>query len=304
MEEGALVDLQVADAGGKIYRASLSGPYKVTIPHRNALRTTIMIEGGHKARDGATFIDFALHFTLTADSPDFKLEHTFYCREAREGIIAIRSIKLVMPTTMEPSATKLLRQTNRGYDYLYHDLEVRENAEVVASATGDLDHYKDTGAAVAHQAAGGAVFLRNQESFHENWSEYAFHMRPGQGSGFRSWHASVGLRAVLPVVGWKQKDFTLVTTFEHFRQLHPKAIDIDERLIAWSIWPAWATPIQVVRGVSKSHIFWLTGLRPDRIRATASQADSRRAVTIDDVIDVLGRWEYGYVEPEIGRAHV
>ena len=283
VDETKLVDLECVDGGGKIHRASLAGAYKVTVPHRNPLRTTVMIEGKHKARDGVTFMDFALRFTLTANSPDVKLEHTFYCREPREGKIAVRSMKLVMPTTMAGDATKLLRQSNRGYDYLYHDLEVRENVEVVASGTGDLDHYKDPGAGVTHQCAGGAVFLRNVDSFHENWSEYAFQMRPGQGSGFRSWHASVHMRHVTPVVGWKQKDFTLATTFEHFRQLHPKAIDIDESLIAWSIWPAWSTPMEVVQGVSKSHIFWLTG--------------ERRAMNMDEVIDVLYRWEYGYVEP-------
>ena len=228
-------------------------------------------------------MDFTLRFTLTANSPDVKLEHTFYCREPREGKIAIRSMKLVMPTTMDSGATKLLRQNTRGYDSVMHDLEVKENAEIVAAGTGDLDNYKDPGAAVAHQSAGGAVFLRNADSFHENWSEYPFQMRPGQSSGFRTWHASFGMRHVQPAVGWKQKDFTLVTTFEHFRQLHPKAIDIDESLIAWSIWPAWSSPMQVVQGVSKSHAFWITG--------------ENRALNMDEVIDVLYRWEYGYVEP-------
>lgn len=283
IERGALVDLEVADAGGKIHRASQSGPYRVSVPHRNSLRTTVTIEGTHKARDGATFMDFALRFTLCAGSADVKLEHTFYCREPREGKIAVRSMKLVMPTTMDGDAVKLLRQSIRGHDSLYADLAVRENAEVVASATGDLDQYKDSGAAVAHQAAGGAVFLRNPDSFHENWSEYPFHMRPGQRSGFRSWHDSIAMRGVVPVVGWRQPDFTVVTAFEHFRQLHPKSIEIDESRIAWSIWPAWATPMQVVQGVSKSHIVWLTG--------------ERRALTMDEVIDVLYRWEYGYVEP-------
>jgi hypothetical protein len=91
------------------------------------------------------------------------------------------------------------------------------------------------------------------------------------------------LRHVQPVVAWKQKDFTLVTAFEHFRQFHPKSIEIDENVIAWSIWPAWSTPMEVVQGVSKSHIFWLTG--------------EPRALDMDAVIDTLYRWEYGYVEP-------
>ncbi len=283
VNQDMLVDLETVDDGGKIHRASQGGRYKITIPHHNPLRSTVMIEGRHQARDGATFLEFALRLTLTADSPDVTLEHTFYCREPREGKIAVRSMKLLMPTTMSGSATKLLQQKTRGYDSRPYDLEVQENIELVAAATGDIDNYRDPGANVAHQAAGGAVFLRNPDSYHEDWDEYPFHMRPGQRSGFRSWHASVGMRHVQPVVGWKQQDVTLVTAFEHFRQLHPKAIDIDENRIAWSIWPAWATPMQVVRGVSKSHI----------IRLTAAAG----ALDMDDVLDVLGRWEYGYVEP-------
>jgi len=280
---GMLVDLQVADSGGKIYRASLSGPYQIRVTHRNRLRTEVTLAGKHTARDGAAFIDFALRFTLTAGSPDLKLEHTFYCREPQEGKIAIRFMRLVMPTTMDPAAAKLLRQSIHGYDNAVRDVEVPENVEVVAAGTGDLDQYRDPGAGVVHPTAGGAVFLRNLDSFHEDWSEYPFTMRPGQGTGFRSWHASVGMRHVSPVVGWKQKDFTLVTAFEHFRQLHPKSIEIDESLLTWSIWPSWSTPMEVVQGVSKSHVCWITG--------------ARRARAMDEVLDILYRWEYGYVEP-------
>jgi hypothetical protein len=176
---GACVDLETVDAGGKIHRASLSGAYRVRVLHRNSLRTTVAIEGKHKARDGATFMDFTLRVTLCAGTPDVKLEHTFYCREPRDGKIAVRAMRLVMPTSMPGEAEKLVRQTTRGYDNVYHDLAVKENAEIIASATGNLDQYKDPGAGVAHQAAGGAVFLRNPDSFHENWSEYPFHMRLG-----------------------------------------------------------------------------------------------------------------------------
>lgn len=277
------VDLKTIDMGGKIYRASLSGAYKVSVPHANPLRSVIKIEGRHKARDGEFFLDFALSFTLTANSPDIRMEHTFFCREPRDGKIPVRAIILSIPTTMNPAAVKLLRQNVRGPDSVCHDLTLRENIEVVASSTGDLDHYRDAGPGVVHQSAGGAVFLRNQDSFKENWSEYPFHMRPGQGVGFRSWHASVGMRHVEPIIGWQQKDFTLVTTFEHFRQLHPKAIEIDESNLTFSIWPAWSTPMNIVQGVSKSHVFWLTG--------------ERRALDIDDILETLHRWEFGYVEP-------
>ena len=281
------VDLQVVGSGGKLYRASLSGPYTVSVPLANRLTATVKAEGKQAARDGSTFLDFALRFTLSANSPDLKLEHTLYCREPREGTIPVRAIRLVMPTTMDDGSTKLLQQSHHGHDWFHRDVEIAENVEVVASSVGDIDNYAShyKGPAVSHPMAGGSVFIRNSDSLREDWSHYPFHMRPGQGSGFRADLAVSGLCGVAPVVGWKDaaNNFTLVTAFEHFRQLHPKSISIDENVIVYSIWPEWAIPLIVVPGVSKSHILWITG--------------QPRALDMDEVLDVLGRWEYGYVEP-------
>lgn len=283
--DGALVDLQVVDVGGKVFRASLAGAYEIVVTHANRLRTEVTVSGKHQARDDETLLDFALRFTLTAGSPDVKLEHTFYCHEPREGKIPIKAVRLVLPTTMDGGATKLVRQKNHGENWFSRDVEIRENVELVASSVGDIDNYAGEfkGSDVAHPCGGGSVFVRNLDSMHEDFSEYPFHMRPGQGSGFRDFARTAGLRAVSPIIGWRQDDFTLVTTFEHFRQLHPKAIDIDESLITYSIWPEWSVPMQIVQGVSKSHIIWLTG--------------EPRALTMNDVLDIHGRWEYGYVEP-------
>ena len=285
VDETHLVDLEVVDGGGKIHRASLSGPYQVTVAHQNRLRATVRVEGKHAARDGTSFLDFALRFTLTANSPDLKLEHTFYCREDHEGKVPVKAIRLVMPTTMGAGSTKLLRQTNHGHDDFPRAVEIAENVEVVASSVSDIDRYKADygGPAVEHPCGGGTVFLRNGESIKEDWSQYPFHMRPGQQSGFRAFANVGGHSKVHPVIGWQDQDFTVVTTFEHFRQLHPKSIHIDENVLTYSVWPEWSIPMQLVRGVSKSHILWITG-EPGRL-------------DMDAVEDVLYRWEYGYVEP-------
>jgi len=285
VDESTIVDLQVVDGGGKIHRASLGGPRKVSVIHRNRLRTTLKIEGTHAARDKATFLDFAFRITLVAGRQDIIFEHTFYCREDREGRIPVRSMRLIMPTTMDSAASKLIRQSHHGHGWANRELEIAENLEIVASSVGDIDNYAAElkGPGVTHPCAGGSVFIRNADSLHENWAEYPFHMRPGQGSGFRRDLGTSGVRGVSPVIGWKQKDFTLVTTFEHFRQLHPKSINIDENVITWSIWPEWSVPMQIVQGVSKSHIFWLSG--------------EPKPLNMDDVEDYLYHWEYGYVEP-------
>lgn len=283
--QGNSVDLEVVDVSGKIHRATLAGQRTVVVNHRNELRTEVCIEGKHHARDGASFMDFALRFTLCANNPDLKIEHTFYCREPREGKINVRAMRLVVDSCLSPASTKLIRQLHRGHSWVHHDHEVRENVEIVASSVADIDNYaggfKD--AAASHPCAGGTVFLRNGESFRENWAEYPFHMRPGQGSGFRADLQLSGMRGVAPVVGWKDKDFTLVTAFEHFRQLHPKSIEIDENRIVYNLWPDWSVPMTVVQGVSKSHIIWLRGIT--------------RNADMDDVLESLYRWEYGYVEP-------
>lgn len=283
----APVDLEVIDTGGKIHRASLASGRKITITHRNRLRTEVTITGTHAARDGSTFLDYALRLTLTADNPDLKIEHTFYCREAREGIIRVRAIRLIMPTAMNGASGKLIRQLHHGHDWFHRDVEVAENVEIIAANTGDIDHYAQTfeGAKAAHPTAGGSVFLRNADSLKEDFSAMPFHMRPGQGSGFREFNSVHSSRMVAPVVGWVDREakYTLVTAFEHFRQLHPKSIEIDESRITWSIWPAWSIPMEIVQGVSKSHIWWISG--------------TPRALDMDAVMERLYRWEYGYVEP-------
>ncbi len=282
---GSLVDLEVSDGGGKLFRASQSGPYTFRVLDQNRLRTVMALEGKHRARDGSTFLDFTLRFTLTANSPDLKLEHTFYGREPREGVFRVRFIRLVIPTAMDPAAVKLVRQLHHGADCRQRNVTIAENLEVVASATGDLDNYAATfpGPKAAHPSAGGALFVRNWESLKEEFHAMPFHMRPGQGSGFRAFTNVHRTREVHPAVGWREKEFTLVTTFEHFRQLHPKSISIDENRLVYNIWPEWSSPMEIVMGVSKSHILWLTG--------------EQRALDMDEVLDIHARWEYGYVEP-------
>ena len=285
VDESTLVDLQVVDMGGKIHRASLYGPYNVTVTHRNRLRTEIKLEGKHAARDKATFIDFALRFTLTAGSPDVKMEHTFYCREPHDGRLYIRSMRLVMPTLMDPGSHKLLGQESHGEYHFHRNIKVAENVDVVASSVMDIDDYKENfkGAIPAHPCAGGDVFLLNEGSLKEDWSEYPFHMRAGQQSRFREEQVASGVRKVEPIIGWQEKGFTVATAFEHFRQLHPKSLSIDENVVTYSIWPDWSFPMMVAEGASKSHIIWITG--------------KARALNMHQVSDIMGRWEYGYLEP-------
>ena len=179
---GMTADLQVMEPGGKLYRASLAGGFTVSVPHANPLRAVVQVEGKHASRDGSTFLDFALRFELTADNPDLKLEHTFYCREPREGKIAVKAVRLVLPTTLRPDGTKVLRQLHHGHDWFHRDLELKENIELVASSTGNLDNYAagSQDGKAAHPTAGGQIFLRNEGSLQENWGAYPFHMRPGQ----------------------------------------------------------------------------------------------------------------------------
>ena len=285
INEGMMVDLLVVDEGGATYRASLSGPYNVSITHQNRLRCEIKVEGKHAAPNHSTFMDFALRFTLTANNPDLKLEHTFYCREDSLEKISIRSMRLVMPTTMDRGAKKLVRQFLHGRDCLCRNNELDDDIEVVASSVGDIDNYSQNfmGISTHHPCEGGNIFIRNIDSLKEDWSEYPFHMRPEGKTGFRGALSTGGVRSLWPLIGWRDEAGTIATTFEHFRQLHPKSIAISQNVITYSIWPVWSFPMVIVQGVSKSHIFWITG--------------ESRAMSVDDAMEIQGRWEFGYGEP-------
>lgn len=278
-------DLEVVDSGGKIYRASLFGESRLSVVQANPLTATIRLEGKHQARDGQTFMDFALLFTLSANCPDIKMDHTFYCREAREGRIPVTAMRLVWQTAMDPGAHKVIRQAHHGHDYFPREMVIAENMEVVSSSVGDLDHYRSLYQpyTTGHPSAGGTVFLRNDESLHEDFSVYPFHMRPGGESGFRAEHGIGGFRRVFPFIGWREKNFTLSTLFERWRQLHPKSIAIDENRIVYSFWPEWSVPLELVQGVSKTHTIWLTG--------------DAAALSADEVEHRMLRWEVGALDP-------
>jgi hypothetical protein len=284
--EGQRVDLHALDPHGKIFRASVHGQYTVTVPHANALTATVRLAGKHAAHDGTTLLDFALQFTLTAGCPDLRLDHTFYCREAIDAKLAVGGLRLVIPTTMRPDATKVIRQAHHGHSYQARTVELRENVELVGSAVADIENYRRDYAPYSgrtHGCAGGQVFIRNFGSFREQPGDYPFHMRPGYAGGFRADLTIGGLRRVHPVIGWRQDDCTVVVAFERWAQLHPKSVAIDEGELTIGIWPTWSVPMEVVKGVSKTHTIWLTA--------------APRALDSIAIEHCLLRWEVNGLDP-------
>lgn len=263
---GDLVDLQTVDLEGKVYRASVSPSFNVTVEHRNPVRATVKVEGKHTARDGSTFLDFALRITLSANRPDLEITHTFYCREPRRGPVEVRAIRFVMPTRMGPAARKLVRQAHHGHSWFPRPLEIKENVEIVASSVNDINNYpRDY---KPYQM--GQLFLRNFSSLDEDLSKYPFYMHPEGGPAFRANYSTGGVRQIYPYVGWQQPDMTLVFGMRHWRQLHPKSVQIDENVLTVSLWPDWATPLKLLMGVSRSHTFWLAA-EPRRLDVDACE---------------------------------
>ena len=285
INKNGYADLQVTGPGSKIYRAGLMKRERVTVVHHNPLHATVRIEGKHWARDNSSFLDFALEFSLGAGCPDLKIDHTFYCRENLDGIIKVNGIKLIMQTTMDPASRKIIRQAHHGRDYFPREMEIAENAEIVASSEADIDNYRQyyKPYTQGHPSAGGTVFLRNLDSLKEDFSQYPFHMRPGQGSGFRAEHSIGGMRRIFPFIGWRESNFTFITTFERLKQLHPKSIAIDENEITYAIWPEWSIPMEIVQGVSKTHTIWLTGID--------------QSLNIDQIEHHALRWEVTGLDP-------
>jgi len=277
--ETDMADLETVDMDGKVYRASVSDGYTITIERANALVAVVLIEGTHSARDGATFLDFALRFTLGADRADLKLQHIFYCREASTGPIEVKGIRLVLPTRIDPAAKKLMRQSHHGRGWLPRGVEVRENVELVSAMTSDVNNY----ARDYQPYKNGSLYLRNYTSLQENAGEYPFYIHPKGGTEFRAEHMIGGVRQLYPFVGWQQDDFTLVLSMRWWPQLHPKSMSLDESRLTVGIWPEWSTPMRIVQGVSKTHTLWLTA--------------EPRALTVDECEQKMLQWQVMFYEP-------
>jgi len=277
--ESDRVDLETVDREGKIYRASVSDGYTVTIEHSNSRRATILVEGKHAARDGAAFLDFALRFTITADRPDVKVMHTFSCREPETGVIEVKGIRFVMPTRMPPGAEKLVRQSHHGRSWFPRGVTIKENVEVVSSCVSDINAY----AAGYQPYKSGVLFLRNLSSLKEDASEYPFYLTMEGGAEFRADYHTGGIRQIYPFIGWQCPDLTLVLSMRWWPQLHPKSVSIDENVLTASIWPEWANLMRIVQGVNKSHTFWITG--------------EPRELSVDEIEQKSLQWQIYNLEP-------
>jgi len=275
---GDRADLETVDMEGKIYRASVSGGYRITVERNTYVRATVLVEGTHAARDGATFLDFALRFTLGADRADLKLMHTFFCREPSTGPIEVKGMRLVLPTRMDPAADKLVRQSHHGRNWFPRAMEIRENVEIVSSPVSDLNQYQRD----YQPYSNATLFLRNFSSFKENTGEYPFYISPRGGTEFRADYMTGGVRQVFPFLGWRQHDFTLVLSLRWWQQLFPKSVSIDEHLLTIAIWPEWSVPMRIVQGVSKSHTLWITG--------------QPRALSVDEAEQLALQWQVMYQE--------
>ncbi|MAE61763.1 MAG: hypothetical protein CMJ49_10460 [Planctomycetaceae bacterium] len=274
-----LVDLQVVDQNGKVFRASLDARRTVSIEHTNRLRTTVKIEGRHVARDDTVLMDYVLRLTVTADRADVKIVHTFINRQPSEGVTELKAMRMVMPTRMPGDARKLMHQINHGEGCWPRFIEVPENIEIVSSSINEINHYQRD--FVPHTA--GQIFLRNFDSLREDMSDYPVFMHPTGDYVFRAGYGTGGVRQVFPYLGWQSADTTVVFGMRDWKQLHPKSVAIDENVLTVSIWPEWATPMRTVQGVSKSHTFSITAV-PEMLDAKA-------------VEDRALQWEVQLVEP-------
>ena len=276
---GDRVDLETVDMEGKVYRASVSDGYTLTLEANSRLRATVLVEGKHAARDGSTFLDFALRFTLTAGRPDVKFQHTFICREPQTGVVEVKALRMVLPTRMDPTARKLLRQHNHGKNWYPRSVEIAENVEIVASSISDINNYPK----LYHPYKAGTLFLRSLGSLKEDAADYPFYINPSGGTEFRADYMTGGIRQTYPFIGWQMPDLTLVFGMRWWGKQHPKSVTVDENVLTIAIWPDWATPMRIVQGVSKSHSFWLTG--------------EPKALTAEEAEQKALQWEVINVEP-------
>ena len=247
IEDGSQSEIVLADPNGKLFRAAPLG-YKLEAEPGGPVRSTLRLEGKHRARDDTEMLDFAIRFTLWADRSDLLIAHTFVNREPSPTGIRIAGMELVLDTGQDPAAVKVVHQDHHGRKYFSRMVEVRENTELAATSEPDILRY----AAKVKPYENGDVLLRDPQSLEPDLSIYPYYMRPGA-SAFRAELQIAALQSVKPYVGWRSDALTIIPCIKRMAALHPKSLAFDESTLTIGIWPRWAGPLTIRQGVSKTH---------------------------------------------------
>jgi hypothetical protein len=241
-------DVLITMPSGKRYYGSRAKKLNVQVIESGPQRTVVEVSGRHTSEDDLELFDFRFRYTFRREEPGVKFSYKFTNREEPERGVTIKSIELVLPTTVGADTTKHLRQTNSGAEWWPREISVGENLEIIAGGATNAAAKARYG-----NAADGKVVIRNLDTLKEDLSSYPYYLRPGNART----DMTGGLRAVFPWTGITSDNAGGIGFIFEMGQNYPKGVRVDGSTFHFDIWPYWSEDLLWRRGMSKEHDLYI-----------------------------------------------
>lgn len=232
-----------------------AGPRSLSIEHATPLRAVLRVDGKHGDGDGSEpLLDYFLRFEVFAGRPDVRITYSFRNRELPTPGLTLETFDLTFDTTVAPDARRCFTASNRTRYYRDEWMRVSEDPRIVASDTGDLEHYRET-----HTVAKAAdCFVANPEVLHDPHESKPWFLRDQQ---FRK--TAGGEKCVWPYLGLIDDNGGILTVMESFKTLYPKELTVQGSRLRYGLYPDWAGPLEITQGAGRSHVVWVGPLAAD-----------------------------------------
>lgn len=269
-------DVTFKDSQGTVFSAR-AGARQLSLEHCTPVRIVLRIDGKHAAANGSELLDYFIRFEIWAGRPDVKITHSFRNRELPTPGIEISDYKVELATGAPADAQRCFTANNLTRHYLTRPLRVPEDPEIIASDTGDLDHYEET-----HKDNSTAdCFVRNPNVLHDPPESKPWFL---QDPKFRV--QAGGNKCVWPYLALVGPAGGVMGSFAKMTALHPKSLTVSGSTLRFHLWPHWAGRLKITQGAGRSHVVHL--------------APVPAGATDLDIQNQYLSWEMGGVHTHIG----
>lgn len=264
-------EIVVEDLNHRQYVAGKPSAVRVTV--NGPMRVVVESFGEHVDRDGTRLFRFRLRYTFRLHEPGVEIAYKFTNVEMPDTGVEITRVSVVLPTTVDKACDHYVRQCYSGLKWLPRMVTIHEPVEVTSVGSLSSDARSRYG-----NAADGQVVISRLESLGEDLSKYPHYLRPGNARV----DMSGGLRVVLPWVGVSGKKGSAVAWFYEMGPNFPKALACEHGVFRFDIWPAWADPVRIRRGMSKEHRLFVS------LSDSPRSAAEMEGVYLDHEVATLG----------------
>jgi len=242
------MDVTFEDENGKVYSFS-STRKRIIVEHYNNCRSVIRLEGKHYCEEiDKELLDVFMRFEIFAGREDVRITWAFRNRELPVPGIKIKNVRIRIKTTLSEDADRCFTANNLTRHYLTKNLRVKEDPIIVASDTGDIEHYVST----HKENARADCFVRNPEVLHDPPEIKPWFL---QDPKFR--FQAGGNKCVWPYLALISPQGGVVAAFEAMTSLYPKQISVEKSDFILDIWPAWAGLLNITQGAGRSQRFFI-----------------------------------------------